>query len=318
MQQKNEAPLCACGCKERVKWNKIYKKWEEYLYNHRKRTKKFWIIPKGNPPLCICGCNEKVNWNKSLKKWNKYLHNHHGGGKSCLGLSERLKGKGNPNYGKGKIIKEKRGEPPFCACECEKKVKWNNSGWKWNKYIYGHKVQKIDKSNWIRIPCYICKKDVYRLKSEIIRRKTKYFYCSTKCCGIARTQQNTIKVFCSWCNKSKNLLKKRLKLNCKNYFCNAKCRGKYQKGRKHSEETKKKIAKNHANFSGKNHPNYGKQGIENPKWKGGVGNYSNLQKFSKKWNCTIEQARKRCRKLFDNNIVQTVKEIEQCKTLTSM
>ena len=46
------------------------------------------------------------------------------------------------------------------------------------------------------------------------------------------------------------------------------------KGRKASEETKQKIKENHADFNGKNNPNYGNgdkiRGESNPNWQGGI------------------------------------------------
>ena len=41
--------------------------------------------------------------------------------------------------------------------------------------------------------------------------------------------------------------------------------GEKLKGRTHSEEARRKMSENHANYKGKNHPNYGNLGAKNPK-----------------------------------------------------
>lgn len=92
---------------------------------------------------------------------------------------------------------------------------------------------------------------------------------------------------CDYCGKTFNN-KWALAKRAKNQFCCKNCHGKSQLGRKlsketkikislsgtgkkRSEETKLKMSQNHANFNGKNNPNYGKDfSLENsPRWKGG-------------------------------------------------
>jgi len=69
-----EAPLCACGCGEKVGWHKHDKRWNTYLFHHFKKN----VIeqPNEDPPLCACGCGNPVTWHKWEKRWNKVIHNH--------------------------------------------------------------------------------------------------------------------------------------------------------------------------------------------------------------------------------------------------
>ena len=101
------------------------------------------------------------------------------------------------------------------------------------------------------IPCEICGTEKYFAQWEQDRRK--HFYCSQKCryegtslfysgksgCNY---QGGSIKVECSFCHKTLSREKNQLNDNNR-YFCNIKCRGKYQSGY----------------IVGENHPNFGKR-----------------------------------------------------------
>ncbi len=193
MQQKDEAPLCACGCEEKVNWNKKYYRWNKIIWYHGQKGKKspnygndkYTKEKAKSAPLCACRCGEKVIWSKWRGKWNKFIYAHYKKGSS----------------GRDKYAQEKAKGAPFCACGiCKEKTKWNINTRKYNSHVHGHNNKEINSYNW----------------------------------------------------------------------------------------------------------------------KGGIGNYQKITRLSKKWKCTIEQTQKRCRKLFDNNIIQTVKEIEQCKISANM
>lgn len=83
-----DAPLCACGCGQRTKWNPRRKKWGTYIFGHAKTSEKTkyaaWKlsarpIVKGEPaPLCLCGCGAPVTAHKhgAGHFWSDYLPSH--------------------------------------------------------------------------------------------------------------------------------------------------------------------------------------------------------------------------------------------------
>ena len=77
------APLCECGCGEKVTKATRYcdkGKWNIYANGHNSRSKK-WRETKEQRlaeerPLCACGCGELVIRNINTLKWNKYVKSH--------------------------------------------------------------------------------------------------------------------------------------------------------------------------------------------------------------------------------------------------
>ena len=47
--------LCECGCGERVKWNKQYKRWNRFINRNNQRTQRYWNKQQ-KPRPCKCGC----------------------------------------------------------------------------------------------------------------------------------------------------------------------------------------------------------------------------------------------------------------------
>jgi len=86
-----EAPLCACGCGQPVKWGRQQHKWRTYIFTHesrsedgkRKRRKvllKRIIVRPLQAPLCLCGCGKPVKRASTTRcnsHWNKYVWGHH-------------------------------------------------------------------------------------------------------------------------------------------------------------------------------------------------------------------------------------------------
>lgn len=92
----NNPPLCACGCKNYVTWNKGKKCWNIYITGHNSRDGFFifhleYLKP---PPLCACDCNNPVTWNKDKKCWNIYIKGHYS-------KEIRKRKKGNIPWNKG-------------------------------------------------------------------------------------------------------------------------------------------------------------------------------------------------------------------------
>ena len=122
----NEAPLCKCGCGQKVKWNKWKNRWNEYLYAHNSRGKNWEPKPPDNEaPLCECGCGEKTKWSNEYQKWNRFIYSH----------SSKMSKK-YPNYK----------NRPLCACGCGEPV--NSYRGEWNRFVDGHSSR--GKNN----PCY--------------------------------------------------------------------------------------------------------------------------------------------------------------------
>jgi hypothetical protein len=66
----SEAPLCKCGCGEKVGWSKLNKQWNIYIIRHQSRSLNY--KPKREfPLLCGCGCGKFVKW-----CYGKYLRGH--------------------------------------------------------------------------------------------------------------------------------------------------------------------------------------------------------------------------------------------------
>ena len=108
------APLCACGCGERVKKCKYRKTWNKFISGHQNRGKNHPFYDKKRP-----------------------------------GFS----GKNNPNYGKDKYKKEKVKDAPLCACGCKKPVNWCSTRSQYNEYINGHNPigkKRPDTSKWMK------------------------------------------------------------------------------------------------------------------------------------------------------------------------
>lgn len=96
--------LCACGCKQEVKFGNKY-------INHHGSSKNKPCLPKSPPQPCQCGCREMT------KPGNKYI----------LGHSNKL------NF----IIPEPNPEH-LCECGCGEMVKWGKQSKKYNRFIKGH------------------------------------------------------------------------------------------------------------------------------------------------------------------------------------
>lgn len=83
-RRKDAAPLCACGCGERVKWNKRKKKWNKFIHRHNLKGKnnpsygkdKYAKEKVKEAPLCACGCDERVKWCKIRNQWNRFINKH--------------------------------------------------------------------------------------------------------------------------------------------------------------------------------------------------------------------------------------------------
>ena len=56
-------------------------------------------------------------------------------------------------------------------------------------------------------------------------------------------------------------------------------------GKKHTKETRLKMSKNHADFSGENHPQYGRRGSEAVNWRGGV----SFEPYSSEWTKELKE-----------------------------
>ena len=63
-----------------------------------------------------------------------------------------------------------------------------------------------------------------------------------------------------------------------------------KKGKHHTEETKKKMSENHADFKGKNNPMYGKKGKNNPNYDKGkaILMFTKDGQFIRRFNCVAE------------------------------
>jgi hypothetical protein len=88
-------PLCKCGCKNHVKWNRKAGKWRCYLRGHNSgKTKRISINEK--PPLCACGCGGfvAIKCHSSNRKCNKYIIGHSNRDEKVkLKISKALKGR---------------------------------------------------------------------------------------------------------------------------------------------------------------------------------------------------------------------------------
>jgi len=80
-----EAPLCACGCGERVKWNKQYKRWNRFINGHNNRGILYWTEQKEAPKLCECGCKKIVNFG------NRFIKGHGKRGERYWAKQEKAK-----------------------------------------------------------------------------------------------------------------------------------------------------------------------------------------------------------------------------------
>lgn len=120
-----DTPLCACGCGEKVKWNRNSRGWNKYIHCHFSRGIIYFetqrlLKEEGPPPLCACGCGKFVTMGKG--KWNVFVCGH-----STPTLRRNIK-----------IQQELLKEVPLCACGCGERVGWSKRGGHWNLYIFGH------------------------------------------------------------------------------------------------------------------------------------------------------------------------------------
>ena len=80
-RQKEQQPLCGCGCGELTIWDDAGKRWNRYLHDHSFRGDSFLekqVLVASQPkeaPLCRCGCGESVVMTRDI--WNEYIHGHH-------------------------------------------------------------------------------------------------------------------------------------------------------------------------------------------------------------------------------------------------
>lgn len=104
-----EAPLCACGCGNKVTWNKWDRKWNMFLKGHRTSKQKY--IPDKEGPLCECGCGGHVKWSTQQNRWNRFIM-YHGNSKNK--------------------IKWNRNNKKLCKCGCGQEVTYKHN------YVKGH------------------------------------------------------------------------------------------------------------------------------------------------------------------------------------
>lgn len=115
--------LCKCGCEKEVKWCKIYRRWNKYIFGHSFRTEKFFREPGKNPPLCKCGCGNNVNWDKNKKIWKVFLSGHN---RRSISLSKKHKRKISKSLLSKKIKR---------SAETKRKISIGNTGKKRTKEI---------------------------------------------------------------------------------------------------------------------------------------------------------------------------------------
>ena len=96
--------LCECGCGERVKWNKQYKRWNRFIKGHHGRSAAYWKT-QGTPQLCECGCG------KYAKGGDQFIYQHNRRGSRFWKLQEG---------------------PQLCACGCGEYANLDRI------FIYGH------------------------------------------------------------------------------------------------------------------------------------------------------------------------------------
>ena len=71
---RRKAPLCKCGCRQFVQWNKWHNKWNKYIKGHSNKNKDKYAEEKAKPaPLCACGCGKKTKWNQREKRWKGFV-----------------------------------------------------------------------------------------------------------------------------------------------------------------------------------------------------------------------------------------------------
>ena len=84
------APLCACGCGERVKRSQTYKGWNKFIIGHHTRKCNFFKQFE-KPPFCKCGCGKQVKWDKWDNKWYTFINGHQSiGRKVCQKTREKI------------------------------------------------------------------------------------------------------------------------------------------------------------------------------------------------------------------------------------
>ncbi len=151
-----EAPLCACGCGEKVKWHKHDKRWNTYLHHHHKKNT--CTPPNENPPLCACGCGNPVTWNKWDKRWNKVIYNHpiNRGVPHTQEVKDTISAKNiakweDPEYREGMVEKFKNAWKDPCSREKREeaaKKNWKNPNHKGKTKEYKEKQGKDSKKRW--------------------------------------------------------------------------------------------------------------------------------------------------------------------------
>jgi len=76
-EKAKEAPLCRCGCNEKVTWNKGQRRWNEFIKGHQNKGRDKWAKEKAKlSPICKCGCGKRTKWCSIRKQWNKFIDGH--------------------------------------------------------------------------------------------------------------------------------------------------------------------------------------------------------------------------------------------------
>jgi len=243
--RKDSAPLCACGCGERVRKSTNYKGWNKYIFGHGNRGEYYQEEPHNSTaPLCACGCGERVKWDKWKRKWNKYIFCH-----------------------RGQIKIPPNSEAPLCGCGCSKKTNWCKYRKQWNKFIYGHSQRGKNNNRYGKIGAmagkygkehpmfgYKYTEEQLKIKSESMKGEQNHFYGKSH-------KIKTRKII----SESKKGQKQSIETIEKHR--------KFMKGRQHALgiihtfEQRQKWSKER---KGNNNPMYGRLGPLSPAWRGGI------------------------------------------------
>ena len=97
IDKKNEAPLCGCGCGEKVKWGISRRKWNKFLSHHNIKGKNHPSYKGGKIKTFCDYCQIPIKiWPFEQKKNKRHFCNH-----ECHGKwnSKNIIGKNHPNHG---------------------------------------------------------------------------------------------------------------------------------------------------------------------------------------------------------------------------